>query len=80
MANPTLQKSGVLGKGMQSSGVRVEGASITMIGNTSVHGLVLVYSGSSFHPVACRLPIPRYCHALVHDKSTGYMTGGIEDL
>jgi len=51
-----------------------------MIGNTSVQGLVLGYLASQFHPVPCRIPIPRYCHALLHDQTTGYITGGIEDL
>lgn len=79
VANPTMQRSGVAATSY-SPAKGAEGTAITMIGNTAVHGLVLVFSGSSFHPVPCRVPIPRYCHALVHDKTTGYITGGIEDL
>jgi hypothetical protein len=53
---------------------------ITMIGNTSANGLVLGFSGQSFSPISCRMPIPRYCHALSQSKEIGYVTGGIEDL
>ena len=83
--NPTLMRSssGLINGGgkMNQSGVHSpNNFVVTMIGSTSVHGMVLGFSGDSFDPIACRVPIPRYCHALVHDKEIGYITGGIEDL
>ncbi len=66
---------------MYQSGVHSpQNFAITMVGNTSVQGLVLGFSGGSFDPIPCRVPIPRYCHALLRDKETGFITGGIEDL
>jgi hypothetical protein len=53
---------------------------LTMIGNTSVQSMVLGYTGTDFRPIPSQIPIPRYCHALLHDSSVGYITGGIEDL
>jgi len=50
---------------------------ITMIGNTSVQSMVLGFTGTDFRPIPSRIPIPRYCHALLHDSSVGYITGGI---
>ena len=26
------------------------------------------------------MPIPRYCHALIHDSKSAFITGGIDDL
>ena len=53
---------------------------ILMVGNTATHGIVLGFTKSAFIPIICRIPIPRYCHSLLFDKNTGYITGGIEDL
>lgn len=53
---------------------------ISMIGNTSVHGLILGFSGDSFDSIPARSSLPRFSHALLHDAKTGYLTGGIEDL
>ena len=51
-----------------------------MVGNTATNGLVLGFSGSEFAPIPCRISIPRYCHATLTNKQTGYISGGIEDL
>jgi len=48
-----------------------------MVGNTATHGIVLGLTKNSFIPIVCRVPIPRYCHALIYDKTTGYISGGI---
>lgn len=53
---------------------------IIMIGNTTASSLVLGFTKDAFIPIPCRIPIPRYCHSLLHDMTTGYITGGIEDL
>ncbi len=52
----------------------------TMVGNTATNGLVLGFTPSAFIPIPSRIAIPRYCHALQQTPSTGFITGGIEDL
>jgi hypothetical protein len=34
----------------------------------------------SFDPLPCRIPIPRFCHALLQNANSGFITGGIDDL
>ena len=53
---------------------------LTMVGNAAAHAMVLGFSPDAFTPIPCRMPIPRYCHALIYNSSTAFITGGIDDL